>query len=347
MKRTSASLIALLSLTLASQSAHAGISDVINNYFTFRHDQKSLIAPERTLPPKHIISPNYDENRASNWSNYYTREDLHATEYLDNSTMVMRRDPNYEAKKQAKYELDMEKKYGRNWRNILQQQRYNQQGYGAQHYQGQIDPALGYAGIQRRGQMNQLEKYEGNIYIGESGVSPFNHNNNNIAGQKTQIGKPKRSWETASSSKVHPRIGDYDYVKSFKNKQNNNAFGEYNSTLRDESAQEITRSQGYFLKGEIPLPTENGAYYEQKLPDNYIVQPRDSLSGISGQKQIYGDWKMWPLIYDKNREQIQDPDLIHPGQNLGIPRNTTQPQNNQARDRAMQKKAPYSFNDGM
>ncbi|MFT7144618.1 MAG: hypothetical protein ACI9TY_001582 [Alphaproteobacteria bacterium] len=325
MNRTSASLIALMSLTLASQSAYAGISDMINGYFTFRQDQKPLIAPERTLPPKHIVSPNYHEKRAANWSNYYTRPDLQASEYLDNSSMVMRPDPTYRARQQQEYEMKMRQQ--------------NQ-------YQGQIDPALGYSGIQRRANMNQLEKYQGNVYIGEAGTSPFNLDNNNIAGQKTQIGKPKRNWENASSSKVHPRIGDYDYVKSHKGRQASNAFGDYSGTLNDEVAQEVTRSSGYFTKDQVPLPSENGGYYQQDLPSNYIVQPRDSLSGISGQKQIYGDWKMWPLIYDKNRHQIQDPDLIHPGQDLGIPRASTQQDNNNARQRAIQKKAPYSFYDG-
>lgn len=82
------------------------------------------------------------------------------------------------------------------------------------------------------------------------------------------------------------------------------------------------------------------------LPNTYIVQPGDSLSGISDQEQIYGDWKLWPLIYDANRDQIDDPDLIHPEQQLGIPRDTTAPQRDSARQRGEQKTAPYLFDDG-
>tara|TARA_R110000868_G_scaffold218576_1_gene469064 strand:- start:225818 stop:226780 length:963 start_codon:yes stop_codon:yes gene_type:complete len=319
-----------MSLTLASQSAHAGISDMINGYFTFRQDQKPLVAPERTLPPKHIVSPNYHEGRASNWSNYYTRPDLQATENLDSSSMVMRPDPNYRPP------------------NPYQNGGYNNGQNGAQngHRNGTLDPAMGYAGIQRRAHLNALEKYDGNIYIGDPGKGPFEFNNDGKAGQKTQISKPKSSWQSAASNKIQPRIGDYDYVKSHKGAQNNNAFGDYSGTISDENAQEITRSPGYFTKNEVPLPTQNEGYYKQDLQSNYIVQPRDSLSGISGQDKIYGDWKMWPLIYDGNRQQIQDPDLIHPGQNLDIPRDYSATSEQSARQRGEAKKAPYNFYDG-
>ena len=71
-----------------------------------------------------------------------------------------------------------------------------------------------------------------------------------------------------------------------------------------------------------------------QLPNRYVVQQGDSLSGISDQGQIYGDWKLWPLIYDANREQIKDPDLIYPEQDFAIPRDSNQPQRNNAYERA-------------
>ncbi|KAB8151221.1 hypothetical protein EZY14_019585 [Kordia sp. TARA_039_SRF] len=328
MKRTSFSLLTLLSVTVFSGHAQAGISDMLNDYFTFRHDQKPLVAPERTLPPKHIVTPNYDERAGESWANYYTRPDLHAVEHMDSSSRVMRKDPN--------------------WRPPTPQQGYNnRQGYGGQgSYNGPIDPAMGYAGIQRRAQLNALDKYDGNVYIGEPGNNPFNLDNTGKAGQKTQIGKPKRNWATAPSDKVQPRIGDYDYVQRHKTTSGNNAFGSYQTTLAEEKPVEVTRSPGYFERDEVPLPSQNESYYETTLPNQYTVQPQDSLSGISGQNQIYGDWKKWPLIYDQNRSQIQDPDLIHPGQNLDIPRGYNQAQESDARRRAEEKKAPYSFYDG-
>jgi nucleoid-associated protein YgaU len=49
----------------------------------------------------------------------------------------------------------------------------------------------------------------------------------------------------------------------------------------------------------------------------YVVVSGDSLSKIS--KQYYGDANQWRKIYEANRDQIKNPDLIHPGQKLIIP----------------------------
>jgi nucleoid-associated protein YgaU len=49
----------------------------------------------------------------------------------------------------------------------------------------------------------------------------------------------------------------------------------------------------------------------------YTVTAGDSLSKIA--KRYYGDAQQWRRIYDANREQVKNPDLIHPGQKLRIP----------------------------
>ena len=49
----------------------------------------------------------------------------------------------------------------------------------------------------------------------------------------------------------------------------------------------------------------------------YIVVKGDSLSKIA--KREYGDANKWPTIYEANKELINDPDLIYPGQELKIP----------------------------
>ena len=49
----------------------------------------------------------------------------------------------------------------------------------------------------------------------------------------------------------------------------------------------------------------------------YTVQSGDSLSKIA--QQQYGDGKKWRAIFEANRDQISNPDLIHPGQVLTIP----------------------------
>jgi uncharacterized protein YidB (DUF937 family) len=50
---------------------------------------------------------------------------------------------------------------------------------------------------------------------------------------------------------------------------------------------------------------------------SYTVVAGDSLSKIA--KRLYGDASRWKLIFEANRDQIKNPDLIHPGQVLRIP----------------------------
>jgi nucleoid-associated protein YgaU len=50
----------------------------------------------------------------------------------------------------------------------------------------------------------------------------------------------------------------------------------------------------------------------------YTVVQGDSLSKIA--KRFYDDANEWRRIFEANRDQIENPDLIHPGQVLRIPR---------------------------
>jgi nucleoid-associated protein YgaU len=49
----------------------------------------------------------------------------------------------------------------------------------------------------------------------------------------------------------------------------------------------------------------------------YTAVKGDSLSKIA--KREYGDANKWRQIYEANRDVIDNPDLIEPGQNLIIP----------------------------
>ena len=46
---------------------------------------------------------------------------------------------------------------------------------------------------------------------------------------------------------------------------------------------------------------------------------RDCLWNISKKPDIYDNAWLWPRIWQGNRDQIKDPDIIHPGQMLKIP----------------------------
>jgi archaellum component FlaC len=46
---------------------------------------------------------------------------------------------------------------------------------------------------------------------------------------------------------------------------------------------------------------------------------RDCLWNIARKGDIYGNAWLWPRIWQANRDQIRDPDIIHPGQRLQVP----------------------------
>lgn len=60
------------------------------------------------------------------------------------------------------------------------------------------------------------------------------------------------------------------------------------------------------IDSSIPLPASK-----------YTVKPGDSLSKIA--KHFYGDPMKYTVIFEANKDQIKNPDLIHPGQELIIP----------------------------
>ncbi|MGE0623858.1 MAG: peptidoglycan-binding protein LysM [Pseudomonadales bacterium] len=49
----------------------------------------------------------------------------------------------------------------------------------------------------------------------------------------------------------------------------------------------------------------------------YVIQKGDTLSAIA--KQFYGNAMKYPQLFEANREVIEDPDRIYPGQKIRIP----------------------------
>lgn len=56
------------------------------------------------------------------------------------------------------------------------------------------------------------------------------------------------------------------------------------------------------------------------LPTMHTVVEGEYLAKISGYWEIYNDWRKWPMIYEANKDKINDPDLILPGWQLSIKR---------------------------
>lgn len=70
------------------------------------------------------------------------------------------------------------------------------------------------------------------------------------------------------------------------------------------------------------------------LATRYTVTEGETLWTIAARKDIYFDSLLWPLIYQANRDQIKDPRQIYPGQVLNIPRDTTEAEKEEAREKA-------------
>jgi nucleoid-associated protein YgaU len=67
---------------------------------------------------------------------------------------------------------------------------------------------------------------------------------------------------------------------------------------------------------EVPFAPERSASYSGG-DDQIVVQPGQSLWRIA--RKAYGSGRTYTIIYDANRNQIRDPDLIYPGQVLALP----------------------------
>jgi nucleoid-associated protein YgaU len=57
---------------------------------------------------------------------------------------------------------------------------------------------------------------------------------------------------------------------------------------------------------------------DEHAAQSYTVVKGDSLSKIA--KRVYGKASMWKLIFEANRDKIENADLIYPGQVLRIPK---------------------------
>jgi nucleoid-associated protein YgaU len=56
---------------------------------------------------------------------------------------------------------------------------------------------------------------------------------------------------------------------------------------------------------------------DSSAQQTYTVEKGDNLSSIS--KRFYGKSKYWRQIFDANRDTIENPDLIYPGQTIRLP----------------------------
>jgi nucleoid-associated protein YgaU len=82
---------------------------------------------------------------------------------------------------------------------------------------------------------------------------------------------------------------------------------------KDELWNAIKSHAGYESEISADIKVQN-----TDIHGHYTVKSGDSLSKIS--KHIYGDAGSYTKIFEANRDILQNPDLIKPGQVLKIPR---------------------------
>ncbi len=91
---------------------------------------------------------------------------------------------------------------------------------------------------------------------------------------------------------------------------------------QEQVEEEVAAEPAIEPEPEPAAPTAQELYDQRyaSLPTTYTVKKGDALWWIAEFQQIYNDPFMWPLIYQANRSQISNPNLIEPGQVLRIPR---------------------------
>jgi len=75
---------------------------------------------------------------------------------------------------------------------------------------------------------------------------------------------------------------------------------------------------------ESQVLDEARASQKEALPSTYMVEAGDTLWSVAGKPQIYGNQQQWPLIYDANRDILDDyKKPLEEGVKLIIPRNVS------------------------
>ncbi|MFK3846763.1 LysM peptidoglycan-binding domain-containing protein [Stenotrophomonas sp. NPDC078853] len=78
----------------------------------------------------------------------------------------------------------------------------------------------------------------------------------------------------------------------------------------DSTAQQVPKADFSGVSASVDSTAE-------VVDATYTVEKGDTLSKIA--KQHLGDANVWQKIFDANRDQLDDPDRIQPGQVLKLP----------------------------
>jgi nucleoid-associated protein YgaU len=98
----------------------------------------------------------------------------------------------------------------------------------------------------------------------------------------------------------------------------------------------------FFDKVQNQMQRSLDAWTEAPKEIMYTVVKGDCLWNIAKKKEHYGNAFAWPKIYQANRDQIKNPDLIYPKQIFKIPNLTEEEKAKYDKLRANYKPAPVS-----
>lgn len=78
----------------------------------------------------------------------------------------------------------------------------------------------------------------------------------------------------------------------------------------------------FYKKVHVDMQNALDSWIEEPKDIMYTVVKGDHLWGIARKKEHYGNGFAWPVIYNANRDQIKNPDLIFPKQVFKVPQLT-------------------------
>ncbi len=329
---------------------------------TYNTEQRRPWNPYDTEEKKIPAYMYYDKKEAKAWNEHYGQKGLEPVPYMYGSaSLVLRKErqvADFNLIEDAN--LDGIKNIGKHPADLGTQ---DARAVGAGNIY--IRPAGGFETLEKRDAYNQVASNRGGFISLSDPIEKSqdvqNYNNVMIGNPKksdvqaaTKIDQPVTDWRDKLNHKtIMTRPGDFDYekqqepVKAYVNEQryaaaNQGNYGQGQVIAGAGAVDSNATMDGYDYNPYANNPYANGT---EKV-NNYTVENGDTLSEISDKEKIYGDWTLWPLIYDANRQQINDPDLINPGQNLDIPRSYEQAQEDDARYRAKNREMPISLYDG-
>lgn len=123
----------------------------------------------------------------------------------------------------------------------------------------------------------------------------------------SQVRDDARAFLNLSPEEIYSKSNEIDSLQAKLNKFKENSFS---ATAENQAL--VNEIQSLIDQAKEKAKTA--------IPPTYTVLKGDYLWKIAGKDDIYGNSHAWWRIYTSNLDQIKNPDLIFPNQNLAIPR---------------------------